>query len=99
MALEDRENLHAIVPDSVDDPVGALEHLAYVGATELVNPASRHGRASRTFGGGHQYAQPPLSCREIVTGDEVADRLEIGERPIRPDDGERLGLTSFGDGA
>ncbi len=90
VALEDRKDFYTIAPDSVDDSVTALEHLANVVATELGNPATSHGRASRTCGS-HQHANPPRSCNGIISGNEVADRLEIGERPISPDDGDRLG--------
>ena len=90
MALEDREDLYSIATDSVDDAVGELQHLTNVVAPELRNPAPGHGRASCSFGGRHQHSHPSLSCKRIVSGDEVTNRLEIRDRPIRPHNSEPL---------
>jgi len=84
MAFEDREDFYAIVTDSVDDAVGALQHLTNVVAPELRNPTPGQGCASRAFGGSYQHSDPSLSRNRIVGGDEVTDRIEIRDRPIRP---------------
>ena len=90
MALEDREEFDAIARHPVDDPVGALEYLAPVVATKLRNLPARHGCARRALCSDHELANPPLRGTGIVSSDEVADRLEIGERPVRPDDSQRF---------
>ena len=90
MALEDGKHLNTICSDSVHNSVGTFEDLANVVATELGNPASGHRRASGTLGGGHQHPNPSCSRNRVIGRNEVTDRLEIGERSIRPDYGKRL---------
>jgi len=87
MTLEDGKHLNAFVSDSIDDSVGAFEDLANVVAAELGNPAPGHRRDSRTLGRDQQHANPSRSVNGVVSGNEVTDRFEIGERPLRPDYG------------
>jgi hypothetical protein len=90
MALENRKHFYTIASDSVDNSIGAFEHLANVVATELGNPPPGHRCASGTFGGSYKHTDPSRSGDGVISGNEVADRLEIGERSIRPDYGEGL---------
>ena len=85
MALKDGEDLYAVAKDSVNDPIRALDDLAHVVAPKLGNPPSGHGHIGSTFGGIQQDTDPPLGRGGVVGGDEVANRLEIGESSVCPD--------------
>jgi len=90
MPLDYGEHLRAISSESIDDPVRPLEHLAYVVPTQLGNPSARDGRHGCALCGRHEEGNPSSSCRAVVTSDDVADRFQIGQGPLRPHEGEPL---------
>jgi len=86
MALEDCEDLAARRRDPVHDPIGPDQNLAEVIARKFRDPPAGKRRRRQRAGNGDQLRRPSLRRAAILVGDEVGDRVQVGERPFRPDD-------------
>jgi hypothetical protein len=75
MTFEDGDHLDRIRTDAVDDTIGSLENLSYIGTIEL-----RHDTAAlRVYG--HEFSSrieagnPPASGHRVIVADVAPDLL------------------------
>ena|SRR5690349_16806959 len=89
MSLEHGEDLATLPCDSVDDSIRTKQELAQVVPGEFWDAAACERRLSGSAGNVDELLHPSFRSVGIIASDEICDRLQVGLRAFRPDDGQR----------
>lgn len=84
--MEDRDDFDEVALKPVDQAVGPNDELAKVGTTELGDHATRLGELEEAAWCRDEPADDEPSVLLRVESDVVTNRLEVGDRPRRPDE-------------
>jgi hypothetical protein len=92
----DGEDFRSITAQLVDEPVGAVNELPYVGATELRDDAAGLGELRQALEGVHDPSGDDVCITRRVRGDVGVDLLEVADGAWRPDEFFRHGAAASG---
>ena len=84
-SVEDGGDLNEFTPKPVDQAVGADDEFANVGFPELRNNAAQFRELDEAAWCSHETGNHEPRVQIRVVGDVLADGLEVGDRPRRPD--------------